>query len=856
MNKKLKNISPFFFIGLASFFIIFILHFFGAFSFIESKMYDLRFKIRGPLIGWDSKFSRSKFPEVYTDSNNNNKWDNNEEFSDVGNKVWNTNESYEDLNNNGIWDLNEPFEDKGNSVRDNGQNIILVEIDDDSYKLIPEGYPYTRGRVWSKVVRNLTQAGVKTIVFDIMFDSPDHTTQIIKNTIKNDCNDCDYVDADIEFSKSIKYAQQNGTDIILSGKVGYDPNRIPSYYFVKPFSMLLDSNPLIGLIDQESDLVDNVIRRYPIFYKLSSDSEIFLSLAVQTFLAYNDIHDYDIAQNTDKEIFNIGEFQIKTYGNEASFLLNYIGPSSSTYQTFDKFSLSNVLDTYDYDLLITSEDDDWMDKYINRNNPLFKFFGDSRNPFKDKIVVIGSSLAEDNDFVSTPYFNYQNSEYPMPGLEVHANAIQQLVDSNFIQVPTSTLSLSESSYLSHIFLILIFVILTLIISNVKSIILSIFLNFLTVSFWFSISIGVFLCDQLWMLKYFINLFSKIDMQFNTPMVNESILLPVSFPIASVLVTFGINLSYKLLNERKDKKFLKETFGKYVSPKLIDDMYQNKKLPELGGESGIRTAFFSDLQAFSTISEQLTSKELVDLLNEFLSSQTEIILNHKGTLDKYEGDAILAFFGAPVYFEDHPKAALDTAMHCQKNLNILNAKWQSEGDKWPKIVHNMKMRIGINSGEMVTGNMGSKHHMNYTMMGDVVNIAARLESAAKQYGILFHTTEDTLLDAGADNYCWRYIDRVQFVGKTVWHQTVEILDFKDSANDDNLKLAETFNKGIELFYEQKWDEAIEVFYESNELEQNKQEEDINPSRIFIERSYEFKRFPPRSGWRGAFVLGQK
>ena len=122
---------------------------------------------------------------------------------------------------------------------------------------------------------------------------------------------------------------------------------------------------------------------------------------------------------------------------------------------------------------------------------------------------------------------------------------------------------------------------------------------------------------------------------------------------------------------------------------------------------------SDLQSFSTISEQLTSKELVDLLNEFLSSQTEIILNNKGTLDKYEGDAILSFFGAPLFFETHAKAAIDSGVSCQNNLVKLCKIWASEGDKWPEIVHSMKMRIGVNTGEMVTGNMGSKHFMNYT-----------------------------------------------------------------------------------------------------------------------------------------------
>ena len=169
---------------------------------------------------------------------------------------------------------------------------------------------------------------------------------------------------------------------------------------------------------------------------------------------------------------------------------------------------------------------------------------------------------------------------------------------------------------------------------------------------------------------------------------------------------------------------------------------------------------------------------------------------------------------------------------------------------------MKMRIGINSGEMVTGNMGSKHHMNYTMMGDVVNTAARLESAAKQYGICIFTIEDTLLLAGENRYCWRYIDRVQFVGKTVWYQTVEIIGFKEDVDKDSLKLVDLFHKGLEKYYNQEWDEAIKFFNQSLKLEKYDVANYINPSQVFIDRAEEFKKYPPRTGWRGAFILTSK
>tara|TARA_Y100000389_G_scaffold134751_1_gene132208 strand:- start:6665 stop:9115 length:2451 start_codon:yes stop_codon:yes gene_type:complete len=816
----------------------------------------MRFKLRGPLIGWESLTTKSKKNEPFIDTNKNNKYDFGEEFEDIGNGIWNTNEKYEDLNNNNSWDENETFFDKGNGVRDNGQNVVIVEIDDESYKLICEGYPYTRGRVWSEVVKNLTNADARLIVFDIMFDSPDHTTKIINNAISDNCENCIYTDADIEFSNSILYAKKNGTDVILASKIGYDINRIPTQYYVNPYKTILDAGPYLGLIDQESDMVDNVIRRYPIYNKIINDSEYQLSLATRSALVFNGIIDFEIINDIKNNQIKFNDFSINTYSNEASFLINYNGPNSNIYQTFDTFSLSNIIDSKNYDLCSLDEDDDWMDKYTDKNNPLYRFFGNDKNPFRDKIVIIGSSLQEDNDFVQTPYFNYNNSENPMPGVEVHANAIQQLLDSDFIEVPTKTLSLSRSSFAYHILIIFTFIFITLLLSNIKFFILSIISVLLLIISWFSFSIGSFLCDQLWLVKTFLNLFLSTPLSYNYPNIGQSIMVPVVLPIGSILITYGINLSYKLFKEQSDKNFLKDTFGKYVSPKLIDDMYTNKKLPELGGESGIRTAFFSDLQSFSTISEQLSSKELVDLLNEFLSSQTEIILNNKGTLDKYEGDAILSFFGAPLFFETHAKAAIDSGVSCQNNLVKLCEKWKSEGDKWPEIVHGMKMRIGVNTGEMVTGNMGSKHFMNYTMMGDVVNIAARLESAAKQYGIFFHTTEETLFSASEHDYSWRYIDRVQFVGKTVWHQTVEILGFKKDEDERIEKLTSLFNKALKEYYNQNWDKAIVLFEKSNKYETNNNEEDINPSKIFIDRSYEFKRYPPRSGWRGAFILVNK
>ena len=231
-----------------------------------------------------------------------------------------------------------------------------------------------------------------------------------------------------------------------------------------------------------------------------------------------------------------------------------------------------------------------------------------------------------------------------------------------------------------------------------------------------------------------------------------------------LLIFISTVVLKVLTEIKDKKFLKATFSSYLAPEIIDEMYKSKTMPTLGGETKSITAYFTDIQGFSTFSEKLTADQLVELINEYLSAMTDILIGEKGTLDKYEGDAIIAFFGAPMSLPDHPLRACRVALHMQKRLEELRKKWRVEkikdeepvrnlmgagtdewipGDKWPLIVHRMRMRIGINTGSIVVGNMGSAMRMNYTMMGDPVNLAARLEAAGKQYGVYILVSEDTL-----------------------------------------------------------------------------------------------------------------
>ena len=167
-----------------------------------------------------------------------------------------------------------------------------------------------------------------------------------------------------------------------------------------------------------------------------------------------------------------------------------------------------------------------------------------------------------------------------------------------------------------------------------------------------------------------------------------------------------------------------------------------------------------------------------------------------------------------------------------------------------------MRIGINTGEMVTGNMGSRLHMNYTMMGEEVNLASRLESSSKRYGIYFHTTYKTLKIAGINRYEWRYIDRVIFKGFTKWKQTVEILGYKGKVDKDTEKLAKLFNEGLDYYYKQNWNEAIIKFQNCLKYETIIHQSDLNPSVIFLSRCEKYKEEVPPSNWDGVSILEGK
>ena len=432
-----------------------------------------------------------------------------------------------------------------------------------------------------------------------------------------------------------------------------------------------------------------------------------------------------------------------------------------------------------------------------------------------KVALVGSSLPGLMDLRNTPV------QESFPGMEVHANVIHSILQNQFI-VPKN----SASILLGMIFM-------AVLVGSLAGYPQKPFWGFLVLSggvaAWIIFSYGQFL--------------------------EERIVWDVIRPTLAMTLTQLSVFSYTFLILDKDKRFLKQTFGTYISPKLIEQMIEEKTEPQLGGREDIHTAFFSDIENFTGIAEQMTASKLVLLLNEYLTEMTTTLLENQGTLDKYIGDAIVAFYSAPIPVKDHEYKACVTALAMQKQIGELRGKWQKEGNKWPVAAHQMQVRIGLHTGPMVTGNMGSEQRMNYTMMGDTVNLAARLEASAKQYGIYTQISEDTY-EPVKERAVVRELDFVQVVGKTLPVKTYELISLSGEEPETYKTLIPEFQGALQTYREQKFKKAKKMFKELEKIEEEYPGRIKNPSQIYAARCEYLINSPPEESWDGVWALTEK
>lgn len=659
--------------------------------------------------------------------------------------------------------------------------IVIVKIDDQSDETVKHRWPWPRA-YYASIIKNLNEAGAAVIGIDVMLDKAD----------------IDSSQSDDELSRALeKY-----DNVVLVGKIlrtaSGDETVIP------PYSKFLKNDSPWGLVAVDSD-IDGFYRRYLIADKYR-DSLYASFAALLLNLYHGKGKALKIENNADHYLLD--SLRIPKFSG-SSMLINFHGPA----YTFRGYSFDYIVDDEDFDL---HEDFD-ADLFSDPGDvefgipPGLKYSGE----LKDKIVLVGSTMFDLHDNFPTPYMSIKDtagneSIVEMPGVELHANAIQTIIDEDFL------IQLSQTNTL---IILLSLVILTFLI-----------IKFLP-TIWSSVATLLFIGGY---ILFAIYLFAE-----------NNIVLEIVNPVLVIAFSYVGHTLFHYLQTQQEKKILRGAFAHYVPEEVVQELINNPDKLQLGGEERIVTIMFSDIAGFTTVSEKLTPHELVVLLNEYLTEMTNIVLENKGIIDKYEGDAIMAEFGMPVPYEDHPHCACRTALHMQEKLVEMRKKWKAEGRP------ELEARIGINTGNVIVGNMGSETVFDYTVMGDSVNLGARLEGANKIYDTFIMISEFTNEHVKNDFYT-RSLDFIRVKGKTKPVEVFELIgDRTKPLESKQIEMLSVYQRGIQAYRGRKWNEAIDFFDFCLNINP-----DDSPSKLYRKRSIEFKFNDPGEDWDGVFTMTTK
>jgi adenylate cyclase len=423
---------------------------------------------------------------------------------------------------------------------------------------------------------------------------------------------------------------------------------------------------------------------------------------------------------------------------------------------------------------------------------------------KDKIAIVGTSAAGLLDLRVTPVQNLY------AGVEVHANILSGLLDQNIKSRPSYILAAEFAE------LLLICLLSVLIFPR-----LSVFSSAFVFGVMLAAEIALnFYCWTVW----------NIDTILATPIILLTAL-------------YGIQIFFGFFFESRKKKQLGNIFGQYIPPELVEQMSHSEEEFSLKGESREMTVLFSDVRGFTTISEGMEPQELCELINDILTPVTRVIHEHKGTIDKYIGDAIMAFWGAPMHNPQHASYAVKAGLAILQALTVIQKDFKAKG--WPEV----DIGIGLNTGKMSVGNMGSQFRIAYTIMGDAVNLGSRLEGLTKQYGVKMIVSETTL--QAAPEFTYRELDKVRVKGKNKPITIYEPLGVTEEISAEQIQILGSLNQGLHNYRQQQWTVAQSIFEQLAE-----QHPHDKLYKIYLDRIAYYLESPPENDWDGAFTHTSK
>ena len=687
-----------------------------------------------------------------------------------------------------------------------GNEVVIVAIDQKSIDNLGR-WPWPRTRI-AELIEKLNGGGAKVIAFDMIFSEPDESLGLgvikgLKKRLKDKGRD---VRSEIDAVEKMA-----DSDARLASVLKNSPSVILGYFFFTSMEEIRHTEKQAPyLIPSRYTSVRYLEKGAPMPDMLTAvgveENIRIISDAAQDFGYFNIIPDVDgtvrwvpLAVKYNNDFYpHLSIEAVRKYLDSPPLLLNVAGYGVDSIQIGNR----------------TLPVDERGRLLINYRGPHKTFpqysFSDVLNgavpadAFKNRIVLIGATAIGIYDMRVTPFSG------TFPGVEIHANVIDNILKGDFVNRPDW---------------IVVFDVLAILLLGI------------------SLSTGIPKMHAVYAMMFTVALVALYILLNNYFFYYWNIWLTTVYPVIAIVFVSSCVITYQFMTEERKKKQIKEAFSHYVAPSLINEILKDPDKLVLGGEERRLTVLFSDIRGFTTISEKLKPQALVKLMNDYLTPMTDIVLKNGGTVDKYMGDAIMAFWGAPIWQEDHSIRACRAALDMLKKLAELQVELEKAG--LPRI----DIGIGLSTGMVTVGNMGSNTRFDYTVMGDTVNLGSRLEGMNKEYGTHAIVPKYTYEDV-KNEFVLRPLDLIKVKGKAIPIKIYELMG--DKSEMEKLRgIVEGFEAGLSYYWEKKWDMAEESFNNVLKLRQ-----DDGPSKVFLSRIKELRKTELPPDWDGVFVMTKK
>jgi adenylate cyclase len=676
-------------------------------------------------------------------------------------------------------------------VRDS-LHVVIVEISEDSFRSLPDRFPWPR-TYYAHLLRNLKAAGAVAVGIDLIFNSADDRSP------QND--------------DSLRAAIRETGIAVLTGKREADSDSYVTISAQENYgNIFFPDDRFMGLVNIRND-ADGVYRSYNTMFVVDSAGGGEFGIPTLAFAVLNKY--FALAPltvpSTSGEEFDYAGRRIPRY-DAGSMLINFYGPNG----TFPHIRFNDVIDD---ETLVTLEERNSGQEINTFSDPAYGYRFDST--FAGKIVLVGVTVPEYKDLFPVSIARGQRKrDNLMYGVELHANVIENVLRHDFLRMAPRTAEIAVTSFL-------------------------VLLTFFVTSLLREVKTRHHLLVGLFSLVFAIAEIALIGLAALFLFTALNIVLPVVSATMAVAGGYVMSTTYHFVAERKERLLIKSMFSTYVNPSLVDELVAHPEKLVLGGQREELTVLFSDIEGFTAFAEHLPPEELVRILNEYLSVMSEIIFKNDGTLDKYEGDAVMAFWGAPIPLHDHALRACLSALQMQESLVDLNKTWSEAGRP------DIRIRIGLNTGEMVVGNMGAAGKFAYTVIGDSVNLASRLEGANREYrtGIMVSRRTYELVKG---KIIGRELDRITVKGRNEPVTVFELLCARDHPQaDETERFLEKYSAGLAAYHTCRWTDGLSAFAEALQVRP-----DDYTTQLHIKRIHAYQATPPPDDWNGVFILTSK